>query len=528
MKKNTFISYPAVVTFFKKLHHRYSYYFLAIMIIAIFLRVYKLYSRVRLDSDSSRDVLIIVESIHRSILPLIGPFSSAGAFVTGPLYYWLLIPSGYFFHVYFFAPWLFLAFCSICTVIVLMKIAYLLGGNKNAVITGILACSSPILIYFSLALTNPTFILLFSSLILLSFILLMQEKKIMYAILLGLLLGIALNMHYQALNLLIFLPAIFFIKDSFKNKVVDLISSIVGFFITLIPILIWDSNQSFANTRNVLDYFLIGEYRIYVPNSWKIFLFTDMPNIWSQVFTTIPLLGLISMIVVLLFAIMIFRKFKKNYNLSLILVIFFMLLFVNRYYHGLRSVAYLFYLIPFLIIFLSLGINYFFFSHFKQNRILPILGYLVLISIFLLNINGIKSQYSNTNSDYALTRAAIDTVTQRYPGKSFTVYDYKDSNLASTLSFSLVLSRENKESNSGIPIGICSSNCPTGSAYKVKTNVNKFSIYNLQKSQVTGKLGNNIWHDINQTNVYDQLIGWSNKHELTSSFDLRKYILSKI
>ena len=77
-----------------------------------------------------------------------------------------------------------------------------------------------------------------------------------------------------------------------KNKVLFFILSAFGVFLTLLPLLYWDFGQGFANSRNILDYLLIGQYRIYVPNSWRLFLFNYFPTYWSTVITNFPLIGL--------------------------------------------------------------------------------------------------------------------------------------------------------------------------------------------------------------------------------------------
>ena len=89
----------------------------------------------------------------------------------------------------------------------------------------------------------------------------------------GLFLGVALSMHYQSLNLLIFFPAILLIKGiNIKTKISFFFINGYRVYDSFFPTPLLGCQQNFANIRNIMDYFLIAQYRIYVPNSWRIYL----------------------------------------------------------------------------------------------------------------------------------------------------------------------------------------------------------------------------------------------------------------
>src|SRR4051812_11368220 len=90
---------------------KYSFHILASLIfsLAIFLRFYHIDSRWGLGNDSARDIAIAIQALKHSELPIIGPFSSAGPFVFGPVYYWLLMFSNIIFPFTFLAPVIFTA-----------------------------------------------------------------------------------------------------------------------------------------------------------------------------------------------------------------------------------------------------------------------------------------------------------------------------------------------------------------------------------------------------------------------------------
>lgn len=66
--------------------YRVTLLVIVIFIVAAILRFYNFYEGWGVGGDSARDISIAREAIERREIPLIGPFSSAGPFVTGPMY----------------------------------------------------------------------------------------------------------------------------------------------------------------------------------------------------------------------------------------------------------------------------------------------------------------------------------------------------------------------------------------------------------------------------------------------------------
>ena len=158
---------------------KYNYYKIAIvfiLIIAFILRFYRLSSRWGLGSDDTRDVIIAQEAIRRHELPLFGSFSSAGPFVFGPLFYWFIIVSYLILPFGIYTPWVSLSILGVINVLILIQIGKHLGGNKLAVIIGILAATSPQLIIRSSFLSQHSLILITTT-ILIYFFIMFRKKK---------------------------------------------------------------------------------------------------------------------------------------------------------------------------------------------------------------------------------------------------------------------------------------------------------------------------------------------------------------
>ncbi len=62
----------------------------AVIILAIFFRVYNYHNRISVVADNSQHVQIARYAHDYFKIPLAGPFSSAGPFYYGPWYFWFL------------------------------------------------------------------------------------------------------------------------------------------------------------------------------------------------------------------------------------------------------------------------------------------------------------------------------------------------------------------------------------------------------------------------------------------------------
>lgn len=501
----------------------YKFAVWAIVIIAAILRFWNFPQRWEAGGDGARDAMIALEAIKRHQLPLTGSFSSAGPFVFGPIFYWFVMLSYLILPFLMSAPWIMMEIVSIITLLSLIYLGKILVDKKFSIILGILAAFSPQLVVRSLSMGQHTFVAPFSVLTIICFLLLWQKKNLLFAFLMGASIGIALSMHYQAINLFIFFPAlIFMFSIPFIKRISAIIISLLGFLVPSFPLLYWDSHQSFANLRNVLDYFFIGEYRIYVPNSWKLFLFKDFPNYWSFVVGNYLIIGLV--LFALSFLLFFYRVFKKKISrqFSVLGFIFFVLVFINRFYKGERSEGYLLYFLPFILIFSSYLI-YKVFLYKKFFGIILIAVILVANFMYILNV----LNYVSPTSAY---KKVIDNLKTKYPNTTFSFYDYKYKFYGSSMGVSFAASFNNVSDINGKKIGFsCYGEkwgCPPQNLPIINQN------YVLLVDLASVKRDNfikskKLWINVNQPSAYDDLIGWLNQYQLKSTFDLKTYISDK-
>ncbi len=509
----------------------YKFAIIIILLTAAVLRFYDFQNRWGLGGDDARDALIALEAIKRFELPAMGSFSSAGPFVFGGMFYWFIIFSYLTMPFFISSPWIFLVLVNIFLVYIFTRIGMELGGKRLAIILGVFSATSPQLVTRSLMLGQHTFISLFSALVILFFLILVRTKKILLAFLMGVAIGTALNFHYQAINLLIFLPSVFFIPSfKFKDKLLSFVLALVGFIVPLGPLLYWDAYQQFANIRNIADYFLIAQYRIYVPNSWKLYLFDYIPHYWSFVIGNYWQIGLLLFTAsFIVFAARLVRQ-KLSFGLKFLGIIFAILILLNRYYKGERSEGYLLYLLPFILIFTSFLILEFWEI---KNTLVKILITFFMFLIIVFNFVYIVRNWNFKNAVGGIRNTA-NFLYSRYPDEKFSIFSYKSKyesnaytfNVASALS--LVMTFDSKTDVHGKKIGIgCSEiDCPKNLPVIADRNILIIDLKNVRQSDFDKK--KKIWVNTNQESVYNDLIGWLNQHNLKSPFSFKKYIMDKL
>lgn len=525
MKKTEKPTYSSTIQFLAK--HKYAFLFALILLFALFLRFYNFDIRWGIGNDDARDVAIAQEAIRRGEVPLIGSFSSAGPFVFGPFFYWFIIGSYLLVPFVFTIPWILTALTSVATVALFMLCGRKIAGNNFSLLLGILAATSPQLVSRSLVLGQHTFISFTAVCMLLCFLYFFEKKRVLYALLAGFFVGAAINFHWQALNLLVFLPLLVFVQGkTIQFKMIVCFVAGVGVLIGLSPLLVWDAPQQFANIRNLFDYLLVGQHRLYVPNSWKLFLFTYLPQYWVYVIGGYPVLAFVSMLLTGVMIGMTLVKKKLPYVLFLLLFPFTLLLIVNRYYKGERSEGYLLYFLPFILLFVSYALFVLIKSDFITKRFRLVtkgIGAIIVVMFVSANVLFLSTTSFIYPSRVPLIEKFIDKLVEKYPGQKFSVYDYQSESFFSYYNqpLSLFLSQRGLISNDGIPVGICSPKCQ-GKYSKIVT-IDGLFLVDLQKE----KNYKRRWTNVNPEAMYDDLIGWSKRHELKSQFSFMEYLKAR-
>ncbi|HSW87827.1 MAG TPA: glycosyltransferase family 39 protein [Candidatus Saccharimonadales bacterium] len=323
----------------------------SLILLGIFLRFFNTPTRYSIDGDSIRDALVGYQGAKTFSFPLIGPFSSTGPYTFGSWYYisiiifFLLLPLPY-------SPWILMGITSVVTILVMADIGRLLHSQKLAIILAFLTAIAPSQVTTATSLSNINPIPFFAALTL--WIVLKYIKKEfhhwIWYLLLGIVLGLGINDHYQMIGLLCLPIFLWFIKGWKKYTIPLLIGS--GIFVTLIPLLIFNLETHWHTVRGI-EVMIAARQRTYVANSWKIYLVQFWPSHLQYIFSSSLLVNIV--LVLSCFTVFLISFIKKRISSELLLI--FLTFVINfillRYYWGERHDVYVLYITPILFIFLG-------------------------------------------------------------------------------------------------------------------------------------------------------------------------------
>lgn len=231
---------------------------LAILTLAAFLRLYRISDYMTFLGDEGRDVLI-ARSILEGHFTLLGPRASAGDFFTGPLYYYLMAPFLWIFRLDPVGPAVMIALIGIATVLLVYKVSREFFGSKAAFVASSLYAVSPLVIAYSRSSWNPNpmpFISLLTLYLSYRNVKSSSWKKLLPV---GLLLGVALELHYIAVFLIAivffyFLFSNYYLKNKFSYTLEQYGKICVGLIIGMSPFLFFELRHGFPNTKTILGF----------------------------------------------------------------------------------------------------------------------------------------------------------------------------------------------------------------------------------------------------------------------------------
>lgn len=500
--------------YLKKIN-KYHIILLIIIFLGIFLRFYNTPLRYSLGDDSSRDALIALSGSTQLQLPLIGPFSSLGPFTFGPWYYIQLI---IFTMVtrFMYAPWIFMGICSVLCIFIMYKIGEILENKILGLLLAFLVAISPVQILTAVTLSNPWIVSLYATLSIWIFLKISKEPiSNWWSLLLGIILGIGINSHYSMAALLV-LPLIYFFYK--PKQYISFFFICLGIFISFIPLLFFDLQNNWYNLRNISYTYMHMKERIYVANSWTIYIRNFWPYYWSETIGVPMVIGTGIMIASVVAVGIAFAKKRLSILLILLLIAFFIDFIQLRYYGGERFISYLQYLQPFVFIFTG----YLLFQISKIRYGLYGICFLLGILCFFVmpeNLNKFTATALEVNV-YETT----NFIREKYPSKKIALYNCKEYNYTKMQAILYILSAENRIDKSGKKLAFSDSHCKvpykntvinsTSSAllstvYPIYTKMNLIDLSLLSEQQLV-EYG---WTYRSSKKVYNKTVKWWIKEE---------------
>ncbi|MGB9706551.1 MAG: ArnT family glycosyltransferase [Microgenomates group bacterium] len=333
--------------FFKKTKKIELVLVFLILLLASFLRFYRIADYMIFLGDEGRDVLIVKRMIVDRKFTLLGPIASIAPFHLGPFYYYLMVPFLWLFNLNPVGPAVMVALFGVATVFLIYLVGRDFFNYKVGLLASFFYAISPLVIVHSRSSWNPN-VVPFFSLLVIYFVKKAEEKKDSWWWLgiIGFLLGINLQLHYICVFLIAIVGIYFLIFMPQRKKVIFYFYLWGGFILGWLPFLAFEVRHSFVNIKN-LYWFLGSGQKIGVGGSfWGIVKDVFVRSFNDLVVAKSPVL-LKMLIFSFVFLIWEIAKDRKNFKTyTLLLLWFFGGIFLFGFFKGTIYTYYLVFMFP--------------------------------------------------------------------------------------------------------------------------------------------------------------------------------------
>lgn len=316
---------------------------LVLFLSGLFLRLYKILETTTFLGDQGRDAIIMKSIITFQNLPALGPITSVGSVYLGPLYYYIMSPWLLIFGFDPIGPAVGVAILTSVALILQYLAVKNMINKETALISVIFSTFSWALIEYSRFSWNPNLlpqVALFSIYTLFKAV---QTKKLKYFIIHGLLLSIAIQLHYLALFLFPITAVVLLRELIIGHRSISLwakrLATLAGsFLIPLSPFILFEVIHSFPNMKSVMRFSQENTSRNSMPfynelldtlQSCYRYLIQMTPSPYLTIFVTLLLLALFV------------YGLKKDKSIAYIVGSFFTLIIGVSLYRGPKYTHYL-------------------------------------------------------------------------------------------------------------------------------------------------------------------------------------------
>lgn len=182
-----------------------GFWLILILLLAAFLRLYRLSDYLQFLGDEGRDVLVVMHMIVYHQWTLLGPTASVGGFYTGPIYYYFMLPFLWAFNLDPVGPAFMAALFGIGTIVLIYFFCREFFDEKTALVAAFLTAVSPKMVDISRFSWNPNPMPFFALASVFSLYLAKKKNNKKLTVLAGFCLGILYQLHYIDLA---FIPVI--------------------------------------------------------------------------------------------------------------------------------------------------------------------------------------------------------------------------------------------------------------------------------------------------------------------------------
>ncbi len=372
--------------------------------LAAFLRLWAIGDYMEFLGDEGRDA-IIARGILHGTFTLLGPRSSAGDFFMGPFYYYLIAPFLWIANYNPVGPAIMVALVSLATVFLIYITGKKFFGKIAALAAATLYAASPLVLAYSHSSWNPNILPFFSLLTMfIVHLTITRNKSWKYYLLIGILIGLCLQLHYLSLFLAIIIAIYIFLSSPKKTITIlkKYLSLAIGAIISLSPLILFEMRHGFLNTKGIINFIFDDT----LTPSVKTNFFQTISQVFFQIFArlimnfpapsnplhvTNPQLlsiwGVLSMLIATASIIILFKHKNKSVSLLLSLWLFVSVLLLGLYKKEIHDylLAFIFPL-PFL---LTGNLISYIYHHPKKQilfRLLSLLLFSGILTIYYLDI----------------------------------------------------------------------------------------------------------------------------------------------
>ena len=275
----------------KLLKRKESIFLILILLLASFMRLYRISDYMTFLGDEGRDVLTVY-GILQGDLVFLGPRSSAADFFYGPIYFYLITPFLWLFRYDPVGPAVFVALVGIATVFLVYFVGKKFFNGTAGLFASALYAVSPLVINYSHSSWNPNPMPFVSLLLIFTVFYAVQKKSLKLFFAVGVLFGVAMQMQYIAM----FLAAIIFfyalIGSYIAEKKIDIFELLksylaisAGFAAGISMFLAFEIKNNFPNTRTIINFIFFGSGQ----QTNTVELFANIPGVFFQLFSRLLL-----------------------------------------------------------------------------------------------------------------------------------------------------------------------------------------------------------------------------------------------
>lgn len=383
----------------KILHHKEKIILILILLLATYLRLWRIEDYMTFLGDEGRDVLVVKRIIVDHRLTLLGPTASVGGFFLGPIYYYFMLPFLWAFQLNPVGPAVMVALFGIATVYLVYRFGQEFFNQAAGLFAASIYALSPLVIAFSRSSWNPNLVPFFSLLYIYSLGMAVKTSHWRWWFLSGLCIGIGLQLHYLFTFLI---PAGVVFLLLYKRNLSDLkfwglklLGGVVGIF----PFLAFELRHRFPNTQTLIRFIFQGKETGFVGQKLKerlldllfrlfarlVFYFPSPEQFhWYQPQTLSLWRGAVIAVIIASFLVLIWQLIKKRKSIHLLLILW--LIFGIGLFSFYRKAVYDYYFgmmfaLPFLLVGNLL-------AFFWQKKYLKPLAVLIFIGLVSLNWYG--------------------------------------------------------------------------------------------------------------------------------------------